>query len=411
MADKYIIRQGDTFASIAANVYGDDQRSSKISDANPGVAEPLVAGQAITIPRAPSELPQARADGSDITISVNGARYRFWSDVTINMAIDSIPTIELTTVWDPSDATLRETFRPFGYQDVGVQVGGSTLFTGTLVGIVPDFDDEQGVSTLTVGAYSTPGVLNDCTAPASAYPNAVEFNDMTLGSIAKALAGFFGIEVSEATSPGAAFGRVALNPAERITGFLASLASQRNALLSATPEGRLLIWRADTTAAPVATLTQGESPLVSVAPFFDPQQHYSTITGIEPVVVGLAGAQYTVRNAALTSAGVQRPYTYEASDTVGGDVPTAVQTKAGRMYGATVSYEVELSTWFDPTGNVWRPNTIVVVDAPAAMVYRPTRLLVRSVTLKQTESARTAALSLVLPESFAGEVPEVMPWD
>jgi len=146
-----------------------------------------------------------------------------------------------------------------------------------------------------------------------------------------------------------------------------------------------------------------------VSPFFSPQQYYSHITGLESVLVGTSGSQYTVRNPYL--AGVIRPHTFKSPDTQGGTVQDSVRAKAGRMFGNMAAYGVQVSTWRDPSGALWRPNTTVVLNAPGAMVYSDYEFVVRSVRFDRTGDNESAELDLVLPGSFSGKIPEALPWD
>jgi hypothetical protein len=45
------------------------------------------------------------------------------------------------------------------------------------------------------------------------------------------------------------------------------------------------------------------------------------------------------------------------------------------------------------------------------MVYGPFNFVVRSVTLTRDRNSKTAELDLVIPGSFSGKIPEVLPWE
>ncbi|MCH9712710.1 MAG: hypothetical protein K0U20_08820, partial [Proteobacteria bacterium] len=159
----------------------------------------------------------------------------------------------------------------------------------------------------------------------------------------------------------------------------------------------------------VGRLEQGTAPVLSVTPFFNPQNYYSHVTGIEPVVVGLAGSQYTVKNAQLP--GVIRPYTFTAPDTIDSTVKAAVEATTGRMFGSMVSYSVRVATHRDPAGNRWESNKTLILRAPDAMVYNDYEFVIRSVEFEKDDKTETAILNLVLPGSFSGEIPDKLPWD
>ncbi len=410
MSTTYKTKAGDTFETIARIVYGSELGSAFLREANPGTKEPFTAGIILVVPAlpgAPIDQPQEALANSknETAVLINGERFRFWQNIRITRAIDAMDTMELVAPFDAEILSFREFFRPLSYKSASVTVGGVPLFTGTMVGVVPPLDSAKKI--VAISAYSLPGVLNDCTAPASAFP--LEFNDQNLRDIANKAAGLFGLKVIFNDEPGAVFDRVALIPGKKVLSFLADLAKQRNLIISSTSNGELLFLKSTDAGQPVAQLRQGESPLLSVTPFFSPQEYYSHITGLEPVLVGLAGSQFTVKNPRLE--GVLRPITFEASDAVTADVKSAVEAKAGRMFGNAASYSVTLATWRDANGQLWVPNSTITLIAPDAMIYSEYAFTVRSVEFVRERSAETAVLNLVIPGSFSGQIPEMLPWD
>ncbi len=410
MSRSYTIQPGDTFDIVARNQYGDDQKAQLVRQANPGATEPLVPGQNLVVPNDPEAA--ARPEGNtaasspnEVALSILGERFRFWTDITITQAIDMVSTASFTAPFTPDDPDFRVKFRPFSYNDVDIDVGDGQLFTGTLVAPTPSVGPTA--RTVAVACYGRPGVLGDCTAPASAYP--IEWSEATLATIAEKCAAFFGLSVQFDDDPGPVFERVSLAAGRKVLQFLSDLAAQRGLVLSDTPSGKVLFRKAIEEGTPVANFTEGVSPLQSVQPMFSAQDYYSHVTGISPTVIGLAGTQFTVANAQLADA--VRPYTFDSQDMLDADVQTSVESKVGRMFGAAISYEVSVSTWRDPQGNLWAPNTLVTLLAEGAMVYSRSTFLVRSVTLVKTPKSESAVLDLVLPGSLAGKVPAVLPWD
>lgn len=408
----YTTIAGDTFESIARKQYGVDLEASRIRNANPGAAEPLAAGITLVVPDlpgAPQNVPQQAASDSqsETAVLIDGERFRHWEQIRITRAIDAVDTLEMGA---PLNILFRDIFRPFSYKSITVTVGGEPLFTGTMIGVTPMLEPAR--KSVSVSAYSLPGVLSDCTAPAAAFGSGgseLEFNNQTLQGIADKLAGFFGLAVIFDDDPGAPFARESIGAGGKVMAFLATLAKQRNLIISSSPRGELVFLRASEAGQPVARLQQSEFPLTAITPFFNPQEYYSHITGLEPVLVGLAGSQFTVKNPRL--AGVMRPITFDADDVEGGDIKAAVEAKAGRMFGSAVSYSVDVPTWRDANGELWTPNTTVTVNAPDAMIYSDYAFTVRNIEFNREGSTETATLNLVLPGSFSGRIPETLPWD
>ena len=410
MSITYDVIKDDTFDSIARKQYGTEQQSGFLARANPGVSQPLTPGTSLVVPRLPSAprdvLQRAPADNpNEVALSIEGERFRFWTQIRIRRSMDAMDVIEFDAPFDSGAPGFREKFRPFRYQDVEVTIGGAPLFTGTMITPNPVLESSKKV--ISIECYSLPGVLNDCNAPASAYP--LEFSNQVLRDIAVRLAESFGVGVQFNDPPGAVFSRVAADPNKKILAFLIELARQRNLVISSTPRGELLFQRSVETGNPVALLSQGSSPLESVTPQFNGQNFYSHVTGLEPTIVGLKGSQFTVKNTSLS--GVIRPFTFVVQDTVNADVKTAVEAKAARMFANVATYVLKVATWRDPTGNLWEPNTTVQVFAPDAMVYSEYEFIIRSVEFLRTPLSEQATLTLVLPGSFSGQLPEDLPWD
>lgn len=411
MSTIYKIVQGDTFALIARKKYGTDQNTGLIVSSNPGVVEPLIVGTNIVIPddvNAPSNAKQKTVFNNinETAILIDGQRFRFWDRVSITKSMDSISTVNFGAPFDYKTAGFKETFKPFSFKSLGVTIGGDPFFTGTMIGINPFIENARKI--IAVNGYSLPGVLNDCTAPASMLDK-LGFSGQGLRQIIETLIAPFGLSVKFDADQGAVFDQVGSEPDKGVLDFIIELVKQRNLIISDSERGELVVRTPTVIGNPVAKLQQGESPVLSVSPFFSPQGYYSHVTGIEPVLLGLAGSQYTVKNERLS--GVMRPFTFIAPDTIDSTIKLATEAKIGRMFGNIVSYDITLNTWRDPNGNLWQPNTTVTLLAPDAMIYSEYEFIVRSVTFEKDDKTETAVLNLVLPGSFGGTIPDALPWD
>jgi prophage tail gpP-like protein/phage tail protein X len=405
----YSVAVGDTFEIISRKKYGSETGAVTIAAANPGVFEPLTPGTSIIVPDATISSSLTKNGGADdqneVAILIEGRRFRFWNSVRVTRSIDKMDTIEISAPFDHDEPLFRENFRPFSFAKIEVTVGGEALFSGTLVSVTPQL--EPTTKTVTAGGYSLPGVLNDCTPPASALP--LEFDGQDLEAIAKKIAEPFGLGVQFDAPAGAVFERVACEAGKKSLMFLSDLARERGLVISSTEQGKLLFRQSAAAGVSVAKLEQGKSPLLSVTPSFNPQEYYSHITGIEPVIIGLEGAQYTVKNDRLS--GVIRPLTFTVNDAEGGDTQAAVSAKMGRMFANMASYSARVATWRDHTGELWQPNTTIKLAAPDAMIYNEYAFLIRSVSFERQSNSTIATLGLVLPGAFSGEIPEALPWD
>ena len=402
MSTTYNTIEGDTFEKVARKKYGNESGVNRIQQSNPHASEPLEVGTVLIIPNNPSAPPNKTTDissvsGDETAIKV-GRRVRFWESYSLRLKFDGIAEFRFS-------APFVTDFTPFAYDDCEVTVGGRTVFTGTVVIVDPVIESDR--KSLSVAGYSLPGVLVDCTVSAKQYP--VEFFKQDLATIARTLCDPFGIGVVFETLAPTAFDKVAIPATMKIFDFLADLARQKGLVLSTDERGRLVFRQSDRFALPVAVLSQGDEPLLSVVPQFSPQQYYSSVTGVTTVKIGKPGESYTVNNSRLK--GVSRPFTYQVTDLDAGDLRQTVEAKAGRMFANAVSYTAEVNTWDDPTGVRWAPGSFIKLSAPDALILSSYTFLIRSVTFSASPNRRTAMLDLVIPGAFSGEIPGSMPWD
>lgn len=350
-----------------------------------------------------------------VSLKISGEEFAYWTEIEIHLGLDSHASVGFDAPFEPSNAAFRETFRPFSFKPMELSVGGELLFTGTMVDVKPRFDAGQRV--VNVSGYSKPAVLDEVDIPADHLP--VEANGLSLRQIAERVSSPFGISVVVDADQGGTFKRVKTRQRtvntkaeadEKLGQFLIELAKQRGLIRTSTPSGELLFTKSVAPGNPVAHFEEGMQPVVEVVPTFDPQSYYSEITGFTTAKRGNVASKWTERNQRI-SGGVLRSMSFKLDDVEKADAPAAVKAKMGRMFANMVTYVVNVPTWRDPGGKLWKPNTTVTLKAPSAMVYAETELLVRDVYLRGKASERTASLGLVLPGAFSGEQPARMPWE
>jgi len=355
------------------------------------------------------------SDRDAVAILIDKKAWRGWDDLEIHLGLDSHPSVGFASPFDYERKDFRDTFRPFSFKPLDLTVGGEPIFTGTLVDVLPRVDPDA--RTVAVSGYSLPAQLEDVNLPAGKVP--FEASGLSLRQIAQTLAGIWNIRVVMEGNEGPAFKRVKtrskkidtkVESDQKIGDFLIELAKQRGYVITSTVRGELLFWKSVVPGHPVARLIEGQPPLISAIPTFNPQDYYSEITGYTSVKRGSGGSKFTQRNERLAG-GVLRSMSFKLDDIEKGDAPSAVKAKMGRMFGNCVSYVVNLPTWRDPKEALWAPNTTITLKAPSAMIYSETELLVRDVFLKRSHDETTASLGLVLPGSFSGEIPARMPWE
>lgn len=345
---------------------------------------------------------------SDVQIEIDGDAWDFWSNISITERADSIAQIELTCNFDPTRKDFREKFKPFSYKEIAVFIGGKIRFVGTMMSVDPQVSSDS--SEVSVSAYAVCGVLGDITATPEQFPT--EFKNLNFDKLTKALCNPVGINAKvEGSESGTPFEKIQLKPGQKIMDLLINLAKQRSLVISSASNGDLRIYKPAQDFEAVATLSE-DRPVTSVTPNFSTQNYFSSLTGISKTKGGKNGSKFTVQNPFLkNNFDINRPFVYELNDTDPADVPEAVNARMGRMFSDSVSYEIEVATVLDQTGNFWEPNKFITLKAPGAMVYKSTPLYIMETTLKFTPTSKTASLRCILPGSLSGDLPSSFPWD
>jgi prophage tail gpP-like protein len=81
------------------------------------------------------------------------------------------------------------------------------------------------------------------------------------------------------------------------------------------------------------------------------------------------------------------------------------------MFADCVNFELTCDNHVNEKNEVFQKGMTVCVYAPSAMIMRETNFIARNIKLSRTTEGKTAALTLVLPGSYTGDAPEVLPWE
>jgi LysM repeat protein len=426
MSKSYTVVSGDRLTRISQRFYGIPEKYPLIIQSNPILGErqikgilaadglPIIyPGQILIIPdetivivnqiekREPSESIDTEFENALIVI-IDNLSFQFFSSYTIISNIGSLDTISIASPYFDTPE-YRNTFQPLHYKSAAIYYGKDLFFNGIL--IAPNSQIEPQSETMNLNFYPKCGILQDCPLPISYYP--IELNNLNLKQIAETVASVFSIKVEFIGDPGASFEKVGLSPTEKPLNFLIGLAKKRGFLITNNINGDLLIWKAEISN-PVAFVKEGELPFISCTPSFDPQNYYSSITGLTPETEEKEADSYTWENPFLS--GISRPLTIEINDIENGDLKSAVEAAAGRMF-AQNKYPLVLNTHRDENNNFFQKNTMIRSLAPKSNIYNETDFLIEKAILTRTIQGDTAQINQILPGAYTGELPEVVPWE
>ncbi|MDR3325113.1 MAG: hypothetical protein LBS82_03880 [Spirochaetaceae bacterium] len=343
----------------------------------------------------------------DASIVIDGKKFTGWTGYEIALAYDTLDTFSFIAPYDRYNAELLEAIMPFAFKSCDVFYHDNLVFKGTL--LTPDPELAAESSEIALQGYPLCGVLNDCMAPPAKYP--LQCAGINMKGVAEAACEFYNIPVLFDGEMGADFTEVSIEPTDKILDFLSKLSKQRDLLFTNTEKGELLFFKAKQEKA-FASFVEGKPPLTSIKPKFDAQQFYSHITGYNKTDAEYPTVSYTYENKYLINKGVLRHLAITIDDAeTSSDVESAVKSYAGRMFADCVSFELECEGHVNEKNELFQKGMTVCVNAPSVMLVNDTHFIARDVKLKRTTEGKTSTMTLVLPGSYTGEIPEALPWE
>jgi prophage tail gpP-like protein len=343
----------------------------------------------------------------DASIIIGGVKFTGWTGYELTLSYDSFDTFSFTAPFDVSLRELRDAVAPFAFESCDVYYMDILLFKGTLLTPNPGLTDKAGE--ITLQGYPLCGVLNDCCIPPSKYPLACY--GVNLKGIAEAACAPYNIPVVFEADYGADFTEVSIEPTDKILDFLSKLAKQRGLLFTNNERGQLVFFKPKAEKPSIA-FTEGESPLLSVKANFKAQDFYSHITGFSKTSAEYPAYSFTYENKYLTRRGILRHCGVlfdDAEDAFG--VETSTRAYTGRMFADAVSYDLECEGHANGKGELFHKGMTARVKAPSAMITRDTNFVAREVKLTRSVEGKKTVMTLALPGSWTGEIPEVLPWE
>lgn len=361
-----------------------------------------------------SDGPKISADYPDETaLIVDGTRIEQFGNESILFSIDQVGAgFSFECPFYPETKKYRELFKPFGYQDVAFYIGGNLVLSGIIESISPKYDTTK--TAVACQGRSKTGIIVDCTFEQDDFngkkylENGLQFKNQTLDKIASAVVAKFGLSVSFSDDPGPSFERVAPeNVTTTIFDFLQNLARQRGLLMAQTETGELLFRKANTSGKPVAELIEGHHGVIMSGASYDGTKRFSEYNAF--------GQTYdTNGNFALVedkSVPILRPKSIQANDTNSANIYQSAEWALSADIASSINIPLGYEGWLTPDGSLWKENQLIIVHAPSLMIYRPSVMLIKSVTLSGTPSSKKTEFTLTIPEAYTGKIPEAFPWE
>jgi prophage tail gpP-like protein len=411
----YEVVKGDSLWTIARRAYGDGKKWRVIWKANKSNAhtqDPNLSfwpGDILTIPGdAPIE--EIVDDlHEEILLTIED---RAKDDFTFIIETQEIPIkagrvlrsidtgadgFTATTVWNPNDTERAETFRPYGYQESAVYLGGELSVRGYLYVVNPIINVRERVIQFEGWSYTADAIDSTIKPP-------YERSKVTLEERAKELLEPLGINVIFDVDEDEKFKRVTAEKQDTIFSHLASLAKQRGILFSSTPDGKALFTRA-AAGGPVGSILEEFPPFQDASIKFDGRERFNVYKAVGQSPK--KNSKWAVANDDAVPK--SRFMTFSADEGTQADLEKAAQWQRSKQLANALSIRIPVNSWYAPDGTLWKPNTTVTLISESMFCPFGFDFLIREVEYIFEEAGTTAMLGLVPPQVYTGEELEE-PW-
>lgn len=320
-----------------------------------------------------------------------------FNQVSISLKLASLAsTFSFVFLFDPQNTEHKKIFKPGAYTPVTIEHNGQLLITGIILSNALNSGPDKQLAS--IGGYSLPGVLEDCNIPVALYP--LQNDGLSLKQITQRLIKKFGLslEISDNVLKAAnnAFETTTADEKQTIKSYIATLASQKNIILSHTPKGSLLFTRITTKTHIIFTYTPGVGVFTELSISFNGQAMHNTITVQQQA--DEEGGNEGISTIVNPYVQVYRPRVI--SQTSGDDNTTnaAARNALGEEI-SNIALNINTDRW-DINGIVWQPGQLINVQDDELYLYTPTTFILTEVNLTGDEISQTATLVAVLPEVY-----------
>lgn len=334
------------------------------------------------------------------TIKINGKKISFFSEVKINLLLDSVASVfSFKARFNPENDDHKELFKPLQYQTVEIyNQGGELILTGTCLN--HSFVSDSKNNLVAVSGYSKSGVLEDVCVPVSAYP--LESLNRSLKDIAQRLCGLFGvgliIDASVAGLSAQVYPSTETNPTDTVKTYLSKLTSQKNIVLSHDAKGNVVLFKPNDKMTPRYFFNQDN--IEKATANFSGQGMHSLISVVRQPSDENSGSETvdTITNPLIKS---YRPVTKTLSSGEDTDTSNAANNELANEL-KNIQHKITLVGYFDDIF----PGDIVNIHIHEVYSFAYSRYMVSEVGLNFDTKQEMTELTLVLPETYTGKQPK-----
>jgi prophage tail gpP-like protein len=196
------------------------------------------------------------------------------------------------------------------------------------------------------------------------------------------------------------------DPGETVAAFLGKLARDAGLLLTCDTGGDLVVKKVTGKGSPIAAITQGESPCNAVSCAYNGAGRFTTYKLLQQQD-GTADIEGIAVDGTISG---YRPKVSTGAEGDAKNITSAAEWERALALAGSVSVTLSLVGWRGPAGALWQPGDLFTLKAPGAYILRETVMMIDSVNYQLSDSGRTCEINAVLPATYTGQMPEVVPW-
>lgn len=350
-----------------------------------------------------------------------------FNKVNINLKYNSIASpFAFDFYFDPDVIELKEMACIGHYHICELRHEGELITTGQMLSI--GFEHSSIRHMVSIGGYSSPGILEDCQIPSNdaidkaiangnlkiksgdpkpyCYP--LQMDNLSLAEIAQRLLAPFKIgihiDTSVASLMNEKFAETTADNKDTIKHYLTTLATQKGIVMTHNAKGQLVFTKSNPTQNPVHYLDVPKEgiPGVKLSLRFNGQGMNSQITVMKQADADTDNAgESTVNNPYVPF--IFRPATVIQSS--GTDIDTDLAAKNSlRDQLRNLAVVIEMDRW-TINGKIIRPGTVWSVRDPEIYLFKRTNLFIEEVQLEGTQKEQVAKLHCVITSVYDGTDP------
>lgn len=347
----------------------------------------------------------------DLILTVGGRAFSGWTGIRVTQGIERVPNdfeIEMTELYPDEIGSFLITPGDF----CTVKLGDDVVVTGYIDRVIPMIDSRM--HSIRVSGRGKCQDLVDCSAE---WPGGQITGSLL--DIASRLVKPYGqpnnqiMVGSTVTDIGPVIPQFQLNRGETPMAIIELLARYSGVLAYEEASGDLLLSGVSSEKA-ASGFTQGEN-IQQASIMYGMDQIYSEILAFAQSVetfadLGPGGDLIATVNVKNVPRHRRKIVVAENGDSGFEVLKKRATWEAARRYGRSKQLRLTTDSWRDADGNLWKPNTLVPVLAPALKITEKVEWLISDVTFKRDgHTGTTADLTIMPKEAFMPQPIVFMP--